>query len=216
MMASAIPSIAILASGRGSNFDAIQEAIKGGKLRARIVRVVSDREAAPVLEKARAAGYEAVYVPLKNLSREMQDEALLRAIHGGREKPRFLVLAGFMRLLGPQVISAFADPKGFSRIVNVHPAILPSFPGLHSYAQAYEYGCAVAGVTVHLVDEKVDHGPICAQEAFSIADCKNAGEVEARGLAIEHRLYPQTLDWILQEKFQLIPRDQGRFCVRPS
>ena len=212
--------ITILASGRGSNFEAIEGAIRDGKLRARVAQVISDREDAPVLEKARRAGIKAAFVQLKGLSREAQDQALLDAI--GAEKSRFLVLSGFMRILGRKVIEAFSSGTEYPRVVNVHPALLPAFPGLRSYEQAFQYGCAVTGATVHLVDEKMDHGPICAQETFSITDCRSAEEVENRGLAVEHRLYSQTLSWLLEEKFQWIERkdaalsESRRFCVRPS
>ena len=216
--------ITVLASGRGSNFEAILGAIREGNLNARVAQVISDHEDAPVLEKARNAGIKTTFVQLKGLSREGQDEALLQAL--GTEKSRFLVLSGFMRILGRRVIEAFSEGTEYPRVVNVHPALLPAFAGLRSYEQAFQYGCAVTGATVHLVDEKMDHGPICAQEAFSISDCRSAEEVEKRGLAIEHRLYSQTLSWLFEEKFQWIERQDAalpdskcesrRFCVRPS
>ena len=109
-------------------------------------------------------------------------------------------------------------------MVNIHPSLLPAFPGLNSYAQAYRYGAKVAGVTVHLVEAEVDSGPICAQEAFSIDDCQSEEEVEKRGLAVEHQLFPQVLSWVLPEKFIIERRPllgssekaNGRLCVCPN
>ncbi|HLE00256.1 MAG TPA: phosphoribosylamine--glycine ligase [Bdellovibrionota bacterium] len=207
-LAPAIP-IVILASGRGSNFSAIHEAVSGGNLNARILAVISDRPDAPVLEKAKAAGIEAIAVPVprawdgKRAARGAHQEAALLTVLR-RLSPRFLVLAGYMRLLGPKVIEEFRSGRGYSRIVNVHPSLLPAFPGLGGYAQAFHHGTKVAGVTVHLVDEGRDTGPICAQKAFAIGDCRSCAEVEARGLAIEHELFPETLKWVLPEKFDVM------------
>jgi phosphoribosylglycinamide formyltransferase-1 len=106
-----------------------------------------------------------------------------------------------MRILTPYLIDAFRCDKGYSRMVNIHPSLLPAFPGTHAYAQAFRYGVKITGVTVHLVEPVVDSGPICAQEAFSIEDCQSEDEVEMRGLAVEHRLYPKALNWILAERF---------------
>lgn len=200
--------IVVLASGRGSGFSAIAAAVRTGQLAADIRLLLSDREGAPVLDKARHAGIEAVCEPLGNpraASREEHEKRLLAQLR--KVAPRFLVLAGFMRRLTPAFIAEYRN-----RIVNVHPSLLPAFPGMNSYAQAFRYGAKVSGVTVHLVEAQVDAGPICAQEAFSIADCKSEAEVEERGLKIEHRLYPATLDWVLRENFTLVERE-GRTCV---
>ncbi len=219
--------IAILASGRGSNFDAIADAIESGHLDARITSVVSDRPEAPVLEKARARGLKVHSVPFAPATssagieerRVRHDEEILRRISS--ETPRFLVMAGYMRIVSPLILEAFRSERGeYCRVVNVHPSLLPAFSGTSGYAQAFEHGCQVAGVTVHLVDQGLDSGPICAQEAFGISDCRSAREVEARGLQIEHRLYPQTLSWILPEKFEIETRSAlappRRPCVRPN
>jgi phosphoribosylglycinamide formyltransferase-1 len=199
--------IAIFASGRGSNFDAILRAVREGRLAADIVALVSDRAEAPALEKARAAGIRAIHVaPPANLKgderRRAHEEAILRVL--GPLSPRFLVMAGYMRVMTSTLIEAFRSERGYSRIVNVHPSLLPAFPGVSSYEQAFNHGAHLAGVSVHLVELEVDSGPICAQEAFSIADCASVEEVERRGLAIEHRLFPQTLSWVLPEKFEFI------------
>jgi phosphoribosylglycinamide formyltransferase-1 len=115
------------------------------------------------------------------------------------------------------LLDAFRSERGYARVTNVHPSLLPAFPGVDSYAQAFEHGAKVAGASVHLVELEIDGGPICAQEAFGIADCASAAEVERRGLEVEHRLYPETLRWVLSEKFAVERRgSQGRICVRPN
>lgn len=209
--------IAIFASGRGSNFDAIHASVEAGKLDAEIRAVVSDKPGAQVLEKARARGLKAICIePPKEGSpeeRRLEHEKRILAELAGLS-PRFLVLAGYMRILTPRLIEAFRGERGYTRIVNVHPSLLPAFPGVDSYRQAFEYGAKTAGVTVHLVEREVDAGPICAQEGFSITDCRTVEEVENRGLAIEHRLYPESLKWILPEKFSL--EKCGGKCVTES
>jgi phosphoribosylglycinamide formyltransferase-1 len=208
--------IAIFASGRGSNFDAIESAIRMETLDAKIVAVVSDQPQAPVLEKARKAGLRAIAVPVQS-SRLEHEKKILSELSG--VSPKFLVLAGYMRIITPHLIDNFRSERGYSRIVNIHPSLLPSFAGVNSYAQAFQHGVKVAGVTVHLVENQVDSGPICAQSSFDISDCESESEVEKRGLAIEHRLYPESLAWILPEQFSVIQRSSqtsGRLCVRAN
>ena len=233
--------ISIFASGRGSGFDAICAAIDSGRLAARVTSVVSDRADAPVLEKARARGVSTHLIPFPASSGSSQGSSNPR--HGDSdpggsslanrrlrhdeeifhrlttESPRFLVMAGYMRMVSPLLLDAYRSERGYSRIVNIHPSLLPAFPGVGGYAQAFEHGCAVAGVTVHLVDSNLDSGPICVQEAFSISDCQCAQDVEERGLKVEHRLYPSALAWILPEKFEMETRTDlptRRPCVRPN
>jgi phosphoribosylglycinamide formyltransferase-1 len=229
--------IAVLASGRGSNFEAVYKAIQTKKLSAEIVAVVSDQPQAYVLERARGLGLKTIVVPstrgpkgllsedpkgllsegtpglLSERRRIHEEEILAELLPLG---PRFLVLAGYMRIVTPLLIDSFRCDRGYSRMVNIHPSLLPAFPGVHSYAQAFQYGVKWTGATVHLVDYAVDGGPICAQKAFSIADCRSEAEVEERGLAVEHRLLPEALKWILPEKFTLENRSGGRFCVCPN
>ncbi len=205
----AIP-IAVLASGRGSNFEAILKSIQKKNLQAKILALISDQPDAQVLQIAKAASIPAFAVA-SPASKEQQEEEILKIL-----KPlqaHFIVLAGYMRILSPTFLAPFLSPRGYFRVTNIHPSLLPAFPGKNAYAQAFALGCKVTGVSVHLLDEKVDHGPICAQEAFSISDLITVQEVEARGLDLEHRLYPNTLNWILQEKFSLEKRE-GRTCVR--
>jgi phosphoribosylglycinamide formyltransferase-1 len=213
--------IAILASGRGSNFDAIYAAVKSGSLDAEIVAVVSDKADAAVLEKAKKAGLKAIAVPfVKGTARQDHETKILAELD--QTRPKFLVLAGYMRIMTPHLIERFRSERGYSRIVNIHPSLLPAFPGVESYAQAFHAGVKVCGVTVHFVETEVDSGPICAQEAFRIDDCRSVSEVEQRGLAVEHRLYSETLKWVLPEKFEITKFENakfemsGRFSVRPN
>ena len=120
-----------------------------------------------------------------------------------------------MRLLGAPVLEFFKSERGYVRIVNIHPSLLPAFPGKNSYQRAFEHGCLVTGVTVHFVDEGLDSGWICAQESFSISDCQSATDVENKGLPIEHRLYVDTLKWVLPEMFEVL-QSKGRPRVYPS
>jgi phosphoribosylglycinamide formyltransferase-1 len=209
--------IAVLASGRGTNFDAIRAAVAAGKLDAEVVALVSDNPEAPAIGKARAAGIRTIVKAPESrgaYGRRKHEEALLGELRP--LEPQFLVLAGYMRILTPELIQEFRAPAGYSRIVNVHPSLLPAFPGVGGYAQAFEHGSKVTGATVHLVDEGLDSGPICAQEAFDISNCKSPQEVEQLGLALENRLYPETLRWVLPGRFKLIERGKGRACVSPN
>lgn len=221
--------IAIFASGRGSNFEAVAASVASGQLNAEIRLVVSDQPGAAVLEKAKSRGIKAVCVePAKGSREDAQarrlehEKRLLKELE--QVAPRFLVLAGYMRIMTPFLIEAFRSERGYARVVNVHPSLLPAFPGVSAYEQAFKYGAKTTGATVHLVEADVDSGPICAQEAFSIADCTRVSEVESRGLAVEHRLFPEALKWILPERFSVekrpaessSPSSLGRFCVRAN
>ncbi len=223
--------IAVLASGRGSNFEAILRAVQGGQLDADIRVLVTDNPQAKAIQIAQWAGIAVEIVepprspqakrdgePPKTpgasqaedtqelAARRLQhDEAILRAL--SRHLPKFLVMAGYMRVVTPRLIEAFRSDRGYSRIVNIHPSLLPAFPGVESYAQAFHHGVKITGATVHLVEEQVDSGPICAQTAFDISACRTQAEVEQRGLSIEHRLYPETLSWILPEAFDIETRE---------
>jgi phosphoribosylglycinamide formyltransferase 1 len=206
-MSAPVP-IAVLASGRGSNFEAIWREISGGSLAARVTAVITDNPMAPVIAKAQALGLPGHVVQpppakmgLSEARRQAHEQAILDVL--AADPPRYLVLAGYMRIMTSHLIEAFRSERGYARIVNVHPSLLPAFPGVESYAQAFQHGAKVTGVTVHLVEREVDSGPICAQEAFSISGCASAEEVERTGLAIEHRLYPATLKWVLPEKFEI-------------
>lgn len=215
--------IVILASGRGSNFRAIVEACRAGRLDAEIRALITDQPQAGAIAIAREAGIavEVVAWPSREAHpglgveerRMLHDRVLLEVVR--RLDPRFIVLAGYRRVMTRPLIEAFRSERGYSRIINIHPSLLPAFPGLDSYGQAFRHGVKVTGVSIHLVEEVVDSGPICAQEAFSIADCREVFDVEKRGLEIEHRLYPETLSWVLPERFEVL-KIQGRLHVRPN
>lgn len=215
VMTSAKPAVVVLASGRGSNFEAIARAVREGLLSIEIRALVSDKPGAGALEKAKAWGIPAVAVARgAGMDRAAHDAAILAEIR--KYAPRWLVLAGYMKILDAATLSEFDSGHGYSRVVNVHPSLLPAFAGVEAYAQAFRYGAKVTGVSVHLVDEGLDSGAICAQEPFAIGDCASEAEVESRGLAIEHRLYPETLAWVVRENFQVRRTETGRIRVRQS
>ena len=179
--------LAVLASGRGSNLGAILDACRREEFPARVVVVVSDRERAPALERAAGAGVAAVFVDPKAYGdRAAYDGALLAILEDYR--PGLVCLAGFMRLLTPAFVRAWAG-----RLVNIHPSLLPAFPGLHSQRQALEYGAKVAGATVHFVDEGVDTGPIILQASVPVRPDDTEDSLAARILVQEHRLYPEAI-----------------------
>lgn len=209
----ALTPVVIFASGGGSNFEAIYTSIIENKLKAEVKGVISDQPKAPVLEKAERLGIPTACIPLLR-DRKRHEQQILEAV--GVWKPFYVILAGYMRILSSDFVHAFWCDRGYARIVNIHPSLLPSFPGMYAYRQAFRYGAKVSGVSVHLVDAQVDHGPICAQEAFSIANCQTEEECMQRGQTIEHQLYPETLKWILPEEFYLESRFEGRFCVRKN
>lgn len=196
--------IAVLASGRGSNFEAIADAIREGRLDAEVVALVSDRPGAPVIGKALGLGVpEVAVLPRKGfLDREAYDVALADLVEGFR--PDYVVLAGFMRILGPAFIRRFPG-----RIVNIHPALLPSFPGLDAQKQAVEHGVKVTGCTVHFVDEGTDTGPIIAQKAVLVLEGDDEESLSARILEQEHKLYVEALGLLARGKVYI----EGRRAV---
>ena len=179
--------LAVLASGRGSNLAAILEACGRPGFPVRVVVVVSDRERAPALERARQAGAEAVFHDPKAYGdRAAYDAALVATLD--RHRPGLVCLAGFMRVLTPTFVRAWAG-----RLMNIHPSLLPAFPGLHAQRQALEYGVRIAGVTVHFVDEGVDTGPIIVQASVPVLPDDSEDSLSARILGEEHRLYPEAI-----------------------
>ena len=180
--------VAVLVSGSGTNLQAILDAAGEPGFDAIVVVVISDRPAVKALERARSAGIPAVVVDWgdhpdrASFSAEICDEA---ERHGARA----LVLAGFMRILASEAMRRFPD-----RIINVHPALLPAFPGAHPVPQALQHGVKVTGVTVHFVDEQVDHGPIIVQEPVAVLPDDDEATLHARLQEVEHRLFPQVVD----------------------
>ncbi len=189
--------IAVLVSGRGSNLQAILDHISHGKLAAQVVLVLSDQQECPALNRGQAAG-----IPVKALSpagyacRESYDAALADLVV--QSGAQLVVLAGFMRLLGPVFLERFPQ-----RVINIHPALLPAFPGLHAQRQAFEYGVKISGCTVHFVDAGMDSGPIIAQRAVDISACQSGEEVAATILKQEHALYAEVIGWFAAGKVKL-------------
>lgn len=190
-------SIGVLISGRGSNLQALIDAVADGRLAAAIRVVVSNREDAAGLARARAAGIETLVLSHRDFgSRELYDRALVAAL---RERGvTFVCLAGFMRLLGPAFCSAFP-----AAILNIHPSLLPAFPGEHAQRQAVAHGVRISGATVHFVTPELDAGPIVAQEAVEVRPDDTESTLAARILDVEHRLYPEALSRVLAGRWRI-------------
>ena len=198
--------IGVLLSGRGSNFLALQGAIERGEIPARIVLVLSNIADAPGLAKARELGIPAEAIPhLGNQPRSVQEEKVLEALR--RAEVDWVCLAGYMRLLSPAFVSAF--PR---RIVNIHPSLLPAFPGLDAQEQALAHGVKISGCTVHLVDEGLDSGPIVVQRAVPVLDGDTPRTLAARILEQEHLAYPEALRRLLTESWRI----EGRRMIFDS
>jgi phosphoribosylglycinamide formyltransferase 1 len=198
--------IAVLISGRGSNLQSIIDAISARRLDATLRVVVSNRAEAAGLERARTAGVEALHLsPKQYADRGSYDAALAQLL---RTRDVDLVcLAGYMRLLGAPVLQAFRD-----RILNIHPSLLPSFPGLEAQRQALEYGVTVSGATVHFVTDGLDDGPIVCQAAVPVRSDDTVESLAARILSEEHRIYPEAIQLVLDGGWQI----SGRRFVRRS
>jgi phosphoribosylglycinamide formyltransferase-1 len=191
--------IAVLASGRGSNLRAIAGAIDRGECSARLVAVVSDKADAAALAFATERGVATAVVPPKaHASRELWDAALAESV--GSFSPELVVLAGFMRIVGASMLARFPQ-----RIVNVHPALLPSFPGTHGARDAIAKGVRISGCTVHVVDAGVDTGPILAQAAVPVWPSDDEASLQARIQGVEHRLLPAVIDAIARGTITLGP-----------
>jgi phosphoribosylglycinamide formyltransferase-1 len=190
-------NIAVLASGRGSNLEAILDAIAAGKLDAKVQLVLVNVPGAGAIDIANKHGVQTAVVPNAGLSRKEHEEKVVAELK--KHDLDFVVLAGYMRVLSSAFLANFKDSRGFFKVINIHPSLLPAFPGIRGYEEAFEYGVKIAGVTVHLVDEKVDHGPILAQATFSREADDTIESFKARGLKIEHELFPQVLQNIAKD-----------------
>jgi phosphoribosylglycinamide formyltransferase-1 len=189
--------IGVLLSGRGSNFEALADSIAAGRIPgAEISLVISNREDAPGLARAVARGIPARAIPSKGLPREAYDKLVVAELQ--RAGVELVCLAGFMRLLSPYFVAAFPQ-----RILNIHPSLLPSFPGLEAQRQALEYGVKFSGCTVHLVDENLDAGPILAQAVVPVRDDDTDETLSARILVEEHRIYAEAVRLILSGKYRI-------------
>lgn len=195
--------LAVLASGQGTNFEALALAARRGELGGRIVALLSDEPRAPALERARRLGVEAVLPPAGRHRTRLEDERpWLDALRA--RGVEVLLLAGFMRRLHATILDAFPD-----RILNIHPSLLPAFPGLGAIRQAWEHGARVTGCTVHLVEHALDAGPILAQSAVEVRDDDTLETLAERIHAAEHRLYPATVSRYLSDPW----RREGRRLV---
>src|ERR1700683_5257457 len=192
--------IGILLSGRGSNFEALADSVVAGRIPdAQIALVVSNREDAPGLARAIERGIPARVIPSKGIERETYDRMVVAALDDARVD--LVCLAGFMRLLSPYFVAAFRG-----RILNIHPSLLPAFPGLEAQRQALEYGVQFTGCTVHFVDENLDAGPIVAQSIVPIEDGDTPDTLAARILAEEHRIYTEAVRLVLSGRYRVASR----------
>ncbi len=197
-------NLGILLSGRGSNFEAIANNIAAGRIPdARIAVVISNKADAGGLETARRMGLTAVLVPSKGKSREDHDREIVAMLK--QHQVDLVCLAGYMRLLSPWFVQQF--PR---RILNIHPSLLPSFPGLEAQEQAFAYGVKVSGCTVHFVDEELDHGAIIVQKAVPVLDSDNEHTLAARILEQEHIAYSEAINLVLEGKFEVSGRRLAR------
>jgi phosphoribosylglycinamide formyltransferase-1 len=189
--------IGVLLSGRGSNFEALADGIAAGRIPgAEIVLVISNREEAPGLAHAAARRIPSQVIPSKGLQREAYDKLVVAELK--RAGVELVCLAGFMRLLSPYFVASFPQ-----RILNIHPSLLPSFPGLEAQRQALEYGVKFSGCTVHLVDENLDAGPILAQAIVPVHDDDTDATLSGRILAEEHRIYSDAVRLILSGRYRI-------------
>jgi len=198
-----VKRLGILLSGRGSNFEAIAENIRQGRLRAEIAAVISNRAEARGIEIARERGLQAMVLPSNGVEREEYDRRVVSELQN--RGVELVCLAGFMRLLTPVFCRAFP-----LRALNIHPSLLPAFPGLDAQKQALEHGAKISGCTVHFVDEGLDSGPIILQAAVPVLDQDTEQTLAARILVEEHRIYSEAIGMILSERWRV---DQRRVIV---
>lgn len=197
-------NLGVLLSGRGSNFLAIADSIEAGRIPgAQIAVVIANRADAPGLQSARQRGFNALLIPSKGRDREQHDREVVAALN--QHKVDLVCLAGYMRLLSPWFVQQFPH-----RILNIHPSLLPSFPGLEAQQQAFAYGVKVTGCTVHFVDEELDHGAIILQKTVPVLDSDDEHTLAERILEQEHLAYSEAIKIVLRGKFEIA----GRRLVR--
>ena len=198
-------NLGILLSGRGSNFEAIADSVAAGRIRAHLAVVISNRAEAPGVESARQRGLDARVIPSKGKQREQHDAEVVAALQ--EKKVDLVCLAGYMRLLSPWFVRQFP-----SRILNIHPSLLPAFPGLDAQMQAFEYGVQVAGCTVHFVDEQLDHGVIILQRSVPVLEGDDAHALAERILEQEHIAYSEAVARVVSGEYEIV----GRRYLRKS
>ena len=188
--------IGILISGRGSNMVNLIDATRDGRLDAEVALVISNIDSAPGIDRARERGVETIFINHRGRSREEHDDEMASELQ--KRSISLVCLAGYMRLVSPAFIRQFDN-----RVLNVHPSLLPAFPGLDAQRQALEQGVKVSGCTVHLVDEQLDHGPIIMQRAVEVRDDDTIESLSARILEQEHRVYPEAVGRVLNDRFRI-------------
>ncbi len=188
--------VGILLSGRGSNFLALSDAMEAGDIPARIALVVSNKPDAPGLKHAQERNYKAICIPSAGIEREAYDRQVVQEMRAAQVD--IVCLAGFMRLL-----STWFVQQSPLRILNIHPSLLPAFPGLHAQREALEWGVKVSGCTVHFVDQELDHGPILLQHAVPVLDDDTEETLSARILQHEHQIYPDALKLVCEERVRV-------------
>jgi phosphoribosylglycinamide formyltransferase 1 len=192
--------IAVLASGRGSNFQAVTDAIGAGKIKARCVALITDNPKAYAIERAQKADVPVIVLDYTSFpSKEVYEHSLLAAMH--RQNAGLFVLAGYMRILGKEIVQAFPG-----RIINIHPALLPAFTGLHGQRQAVNYGVKVAGCTVHFVDDNLDCGPIILQKCVPVLPDDDEDSLAERILIEEHKCYPEAIRLFCEDRLEIVGR----------
>ena len=193
-------NLGILLSGRGSNFEAIAKNVASGKIpNAHIAIVISNRPHAGGIETARRLGLTTLVLTSKGKDREQHDREVVAALK--EHQVDLVCLAGYMRLLSPWFVRQFPH-----RILNIHPSLLPAFPGLEAQEQAFAYGARISGCTVHFVDEELDHGPIIVQKAVSVLDTDDEHSLAARILEQEHIAYTEAINIVLEGKIEIVGR----------
>ena len=193
-------NIAVLASGNGTNFQALAEAIDKQRLKACIKLLITDKKNSFVRKRAKNLGIKDIFINPKEFKSGLSfDKKVVKILK--EEKINLVILAGYMKIVSPFFVKSF-----YQKILNIHPALLPAFKGMSSISKAFSYGCKVTGVTVHIVDEKVDHGPIILQETVKIKKGMSLRKLEEKIHRLEHKLYPQALKLVLNKKIKMSRR----------
>jgi len=194
-------NIAVLASGNGTNFQALAKAICKQRLKAKIKLLITDKRTSFVRKRAESLGIRDIFINPREFKSDREfDKKIVKILR--EERVDLVILAGYMRIISSYFVKSFNN-----KILNIHPAILPAFKGTNAISRAFKYGCKVTGVTVHFIDEKVDHGPIILQETIEIGKGMSEEELEGRIHRLEHKLYPQALKLILDKKVRVKGRN---------
>ncbi|MFY9402382.1 MAG: phosphoribosylglycinamide formyltransferase [Candidatus Omnitrophota bacterium] len=193
-------NIAVFASGRGSNFEAIAKAVRSGKIKANLALMLSDNPSAPVIFKAKRLKVKTALIdPRLYPTKKSLEDRIIRHLKDNRIE--LILLAGFMRILSPRLVLAYKN-----KIINIHPSLLPAFKGAQAIKDAFNYGVKVTGVTVHFVDEKMDHGPIILQREVKIKEAESLASLEKKIHKLEHKIYPEAVRLFINKKLKIRDR----------